>query len=194
MGRASRRLAELAGSECRAQTGAEAADLVWNTACVTEQIRPATAADVDAIAAMAARRRLLYSAFQPVFWAPAPNAEEVHKPHLLALIASEGVISLVSESSGELTGFVIASVGDAPAVYDPGGRTCMIDDFVVEPGRWNSTGAQLLKAAIEMAASRGAIQAVVVTGHLDHEKRDALRACGLSVASEWWVTPALRAR
>jgi len=192
MGRASRRLAESAHSGCAAQTGVEAADLAWDTAFVTEQIRPATAADADAIAAMAARRRLQYSTYQPVFWAPAPNAEEVHKPYLSALIANEGVISLVSESSGELTGFVIASLGDAPAVYDPGGRTCMIDDFAVEPGRWNSTGAQLLKAAIELAGASGAIQAVVVTGHLDNEKRDALRACGLSIASEWWVTSALR--
>jgi GNAT superfamily N-acetyltransferase len=167
---------------------------VWNTAAVTDQIRPATAADVDAIAAMAATRRLQYSTYQPVFWAPAPDAEAVHKPYLAALVADEDVISLVSESPGELTGFVIASLGAAPVVYDPGGRTCMIDDFVVEPGRWNRTGAQLLKAAIELAARRGAIQAVVVTGHLDHEKRDALRACGLSVASEWWVTSALRAR
>lgn len=165
---------------------------MWNTASVTEHIRPATAADTEAIAAMAARRRMQYSTYQPVFWAPAPNAEEVHKPYLSALIANEGVISLVCESSGELTGFVIASVGDAPAVYEPGGRTCMIDDFAVQPGRWNSTGAELLKAAIEVAAASGAIQAVVVTGHLDHEKRDALRACGLSIASEWWVTSALR--
>jgi hypothetical protein len=165
---------------------------VWNTAVVTQQIRPATAADVDAITALAARRRLQYSAYQPVFWAPAPNAEEVHRPYIAALVADDGVISLVSESSGETTGFVIASLGNAPAVYDPGGRTCMIDDFVVEPGRWISTGTQLLKEAIELAAAQGAIQAVVVTGHLDDEKRAALLACGLSMASEWWVTPALR--
>jgi hypothetical protein len=31
----------------------------------------------------------------------------------------------------------------------------------------------------------------VVTGHLDLEKREALKACGLSIASEWWVTTAL---
>jgi hypothetical protein len=36
---------------------------------------------------------------------------------------------------------------------------------------------------------RGAVQAVVVTAHLDQPKRQALRACGLEVASEWWVTP-----
>jgi hypothetical protein len=32
---------------------------------------------------------------------------------------------------------------------------------------------------------------VVVTANLDVDKREALRACGLSIASEWWVTSAL---
>jgi GNAT superfamily N-acetyltransferase len=155
---------------------------------VTEQIRPATASELDAITAMASARRRQYSTYQPVFWAPAPNAEEVHRPYLAKLIGDKDVITLVSESSGTLTGFVIASIGDAPAVYNPGGRTCQMDDFVVEPGRWKSAGTQLLRAAIELATSRGAIQAVVVTGHLDLEKREALQACGLSIASEWWVT------
>jgi hypothetical protein len=135
---------------------------------------------------MANARRRQYATYQPVFWAPAPDAEQLHKPYLAKLIDDQDVITLVSESSGALTGFVIASIGDAPRVYDPGGRTCQIDDFVVEPGRWTSAGTQLLRAAIELATSRGAIQAVVVTGHLDFEKREALKTCGLSIASEWW--------
>ena len=28
-----------------------------------------------------------------------------------------------------------------------------------------------------------------MTGHLDQPKRQALQACGLEIASEWWVTP-----
>lgn len=148
---------------------------------MAEQIRPATASDLDAMTAMAGARRRQYSTYQPIFWAP----------DLAKLIGRNDVITLVSENSGTLTGFVIASIGDAPAVYNPGGRTCQIDDFVLEQGRWKSAGTQLLRAAIELAANRGAIQAVVVAGHLDLEKREALRTCGLSIASEWWVTAAL---
>jgi hypothetical protein len=81
-----------------------------------------------------------------------------------------------------------STIGDAPGVYDPGGRTCQIDDFAVTPDRWATAGPLLLRSAIEQAAQRGAVQAVVVTGHLDQPKRDALRSCGLSVASEWWVS------
>jgi GNAT superfamily N-acetyltransferase len=114
---------------------------------MTDQIRPATAADVDAFTALASAKRRQYAGYQPVFW--------------------------------------------APGVYNPGGRTGQIDDFVVEPGRWNSSGIQLLRAAVEQAKDRGAIRVVVVAGHLDQEKREALQASGLSIASEWWVTPAL---
>lgn len=158
---------------------------------VTELIRPAIVGDVDAIAAMASARRNQYALYQPVFWAPAPNAEELHKPYLAKLVSDDNVISLVAEESGTLTGFIIAMITGAPPVYDPGGRTCQIDDFAVAPGRWDSTGRQLLTSALERAADRGAVQAVVVTAHLDVDKREALRACGLSIASEWWVTSAL---
>lgn len=158
---------------------------------MTELIRPAIPADVDAIAAMASARRRQYAQYQPVFWAPAPNAEELHKPYLARLIGEEKVISLVAEEAGIVTGFIIAMIVGAPGVYDPGGATCQIDDFVVAPGRWESTGKDLLAAALGHAAGRGAVQAVVVTAHLDVDKREALRASGLSIASEWWVTSAL---
>jgi GNAT superfamily N-acetyltransferase len=158
---------------------------------VTQQIRSATAADLAAITALATAKRRQYASYQPVYWAPAADAEKLHRPYLGKLIDDEDVITLVSESSGAVTGFVIAFIGDAPRVYNPGGRTCQIDDFAVAPGQWSSAGTLLLQAAIEQAKGRGAIQAVVVSGHLDLEKREALRACGLSIASEWWVTSAL---
>jgi hypothetical protein len=89
-----------------------------------------------------------------------------------------------------LTGFLIATLLPAPPVYDPGGLTCQIDDFaVVAAASWLTTGVQLLRTGLAQAARRGAVQAVVVTGHLDQAKRQALRASGLELASEWWVTP-----
>lgn len=90
---------------------------------------------------------------------------------------------------------LIATLTDAPPVYDPGGPTCQIDDFVVFPdARWQTTGTRLLRAGLAEAGLRGAVQAVVVTGRLDQSKRQALRAYGLEPASEWWVTPQALAR
>jgi hypothetical protein len=157
---------------------------------VSEQIRPAVQADAAAMATLAALRREQYARYQPLYWRPAAGVEDKHRANLAGLVGSDKVITLVSEDAGQVTGFLIATLTGAPPVYDPGGLTCQIDDFVVAPAaKWPTTGAGLLRAGLAEAARRGAIQAVVVTGHLDQPKRQALRACGLEIASEWWVTP-----
>lgn len=158
------------------------------TRSVAENVRCAVVADVEEMAAMAAARRNQYARYQPVFWRPAPNADEVQRPYLTKLVSDLDVITLVSEESGTFTGFLIATIGTAPPVYAPGGLTCSIDDFAVISGRWATTGVRLLTSAIERGRERGAIQTVVVTAHLDEAKREALRTCGLSIASEWWIT------
>jgi ribosomal protein S18 acetylase RimI-like enzyme len=145
-------------------------------------------ADLETMAAMASARRSQYAQYQPVFWRPAANAEQVHRSYLAKLISDQDVITLISEESGTVTGFLIATIQGAPPVYDPGGRTCTIDDFAVMPGRWPTAGVRLLRSAMEHARERGAVQTVVVTAHLDEVKREVLRTCGLSIASEWWVT------
>jgi GNAT superfamily N-acetyltransferase len=162
---------------------------------VSEQIRVAAQADVAAMTTVAAIRREQYARYQPLFWRPAAGAQDKHRSYLASLVANDEVISLVSEDDGQLTGFLIATLTAAPPVYDPGGLTCLIDDFVIVPAaRWPTAGVELLRAGLAQAVRRGAVQAVVVTGHLDEPKRQALRACGLAVASEWWVTPEPLAR
>jgi hypothetical protein len=142
------------------------------------------------MASLASIRREQYAHYQPLFWRPATGARDKHRPYLAGLVANDEVITLVSEKAGQLTGFLIATLTPAPDVYDPGGLTCLIDDFVVIPaGEWLTTGVEMLRAGLAEAGRRNAVQAVVVTGHLDQPKRQALRACGLEVASEWWVTP-----
>lgn len=140
--------------------------------------------------ALATIRRDQYARYQPLFWRPAGGAAGKHRRYLASLVATDEVITLVGEEAGQLTGFLIATLTAAPPVYDPGGLTCQIDDFtVVADASWPTAGVRLLRAGLAQAARRGAVQAVVVTGHLDQAKRKALRACGLEVASEWWVTP-----
>jgi GNAT superfamily N-acetyltransferase len=157
---------------------------------VSEQIRTATQADLPAMTALAGIRREQYARYQPLFWRPAAAAPDRHRAYLGRLVADDEVITLVSEEEGELTGFLIATLKPAPPVYDPGGPSCEIDDFMVTPdARWPTTGVRLFRAALAEAGRRGAVQAVVVTAQLDEPKREALRACGLEVASEWWVTP-----
>lgn len=153
-------------------------------------IRPAHADDLEPIVAMAADRRRQYAEYQPVFWRPAPHAAARQRPYLGSLIADVNVITLVAISEETVVGFVIGHLVPAPAVYDPGGPTCSIDDFTVErPASWATVGVELLRAVQEEARQRGAAQLVVVCGHLDQAKRAALEGCRLTIASEWWVAP-----
>jgi hypothetical protein len=155
-------------SQLGATVSSQAADLGLSP--VAELIRPAVPADVDAMVRMAAVRRAEHARYQPVFWWQAANAEDKHRPFLAKLVASSDVVTLISEEAGQLTGFIILTLTAAPPVYNPGGLTGLIDDFGVEPGRWPTTGARLLQAALDAAAERGTVQTVVVTAHLDEAK------------------------
>lgn len=75
---------------------------------------------------------------------------------------------------------------DAPPVYDAGGRTCMIDDFV-----WPTiTVANALVAGVrQWAVTRDCAQMVVVTPAADAQRRDLLNQLGLHPTTEWWTGP-----
>ena len=151
-------------------------------------IRTALPADLEQMLTLADDRRREYSKYQPIFWHPAPDAISLQRSYFEGLIAEESVITLVEVSGGKLLGFVIANLVQAPTVYEPGGLTCSVDDFAVaKPGAWATTGVALLERVKQEAQQRGAVQLVVVCGHLDEAKRSVLADCQMSVASEWWV-------
>jgi hypothetical protein len=90
--------------------------------------------------------------------------------------------------SSHVSGFVIGRLVPAPPVYEPGGLTCLVDDFAVESvDAWQSLGPVLLRDVSRAAGARGAAQVVVVSGRHDQPKRLALQAAGLVPATEWWI-------
>jgi GNAT superfamily N-acetyltransferase len=153
-------------------------------------IRAATAGDIAAMVELSERKREQYERFQPVFWRKAADSRERHTTYLAGLLARGQHLALVSEAAGALDGFLIAELRPAPPVYDPGGLTCLVDDFVLaDEARWDDVGSALLRRAGEEALARGAVQVVVVCAHLDGPKRAMLASSGYSIASEWHVRP-----
>ena len=144
--------------------------------------------------ALSEQKRLQYQEYQPTFWRKAAGSAEQQIPFFERLLGSDHAILLVHDRGGAVDGFVIATLVEAPPVYDPGGPTCLIDDFVVAPEAWPSTGAALLTAALREAQARGAVQSVVVCGHQDEPKRAMLNGNGFSIASEWYVSEIKRDR
>ncbi len=112
----------------------------------------------------------------------------MHAAFIADLIEADDAISLVYDDDGVVRGFAIGTLIDAPEVYDPGGPTSMIDDFMVdEPDAWRSIGRALLDAVTEAARARGAAQIIVVCGPDDLPKRSMLGAGGCTVATEWFT-------
>lgn len=151
-------------------------------------VRKATQDDVLAMVELAEQRRVQYQKYQPRFWRNAANSRERHAPFLSKLVQDERVVALVSERNGVVDGFLIATLVPAPPVYNPGGKTCNIDDFCVADGLdWEQSGKSLLAEAMHEMKTRGAVQTVVVCAHLDETKRDMLAKEGFTIASEWYV-------
>ncbi|MFZ2227345.1 MAG: hypothetical protein WA090_05430 [Candidatus Nanopelagicaceae bacterium] len=153
-------------------------------------IRPAEDNDLNEILNLASTKRLEYETYQPVFWRGAPDAIAQQRDYLSNQIMDFEVITLVATTENKLVGFVSGRLVPAPPVYNPGGLTCSIDDFVVSKSDlWETVGIDLLNQVGKVAISKGAVQMVVVCGHVDEPKRKALGRSSLSIASEWWVAP-----
>lgn len=154
-------------------------------------IHPATEDDLPAILRLAAAKRKEYATYSPVFWHVADDAVEQQAPFFRhQRLQNPRALTLVAEDAGGIVGFVMATIGAAPPVYDPGGPVCSVDDFTVaSPDLWSTVGEELVHAAKQWAQEQGAVLIVIVAGQQDASKRTMLAATGATVASEWWVQP-----
>ncbi len=125
-------------------------------------------------------RRREYERYSPVFWRPAADAVAPHTRFLRRQISSDQTIAL---RTGH--GFVICQCRPAEG---------FVDDFTVDsPSRWDTDGAELLRALAARLAAVGVLALRVVTAHADRPKCALLRRLSLSVTEQWWVrelTPA----
>ncbi len=136
-------------------------------------VRPMSGQDFEWAAARMERRRPVYATFAPVFWRPAAGVAEAHADFLRSQVEGGTALGLRSAH-----GFVVAAVGEGR--YD-------VDDFAVEDGGWSTTGRELLRAVLDTGPLPPGATVRVVTARRDTEKREMLRAQGLTVSSRWWV-------
>jgi GNAT superfamily N-acetyltransferase len=153
-------------------------------------VRAAGIEDLDGILTLAEATRRLHATYEPVFWRAAHDARARQAQYLAGLLQAPDAVARVGLTDGVLAGFAIGRLVPAPPVYEPGGPTCLIDDFAVaDPALWASVGVGLLHAVRVAAREMGAVQLVVVTAARDTAKRALLDSAGLARTSEWWTGP-----
>lgn len=148
-------------------------------------IRAATHADVDGIVELSRRSRAQLERYEPMFWRRHPDAEVRQRAWFGVLVSDPQHLVAVDDADGQIRGFVIARAADAPPVYDPGGRTCIVDDLV-----WHSDIAAhaLLDRVTAWAAEQGCVQLIVVTAAAHDERKRVLAQRRMHTVSEWWAT------
>ncbi len=152
-------------------------------------IRAAQPSDIARVIELIEERRLQYQEYQPKFWRKAKNSAEAEHAYLESVLDNAVSIVLVHErEGGAVDGVIIGVLEQLPAVYDPRGPVCTVDDFVVaSPELWNTVGVGLLNTLSREARERGAVHVAVGCGHLDRLKRTMLALHGYAIASEWYV-------
>lgn len=153
-------------------------------------VRRSQPSDIDAMVSLSKTKRMRYEKAHPQFWRYAgDDGDKAQKKWFEAGLNEKHNVMLTAESgTKETLGFIIGKLIPAPAVYNPGGLTVMIDDFCVQSETlWESVGLALVNAVKRDAKVNGATQMVVVCGAFDLPKHMFLSEQNLSVASEWFV-------
>ncbi len=154
-------------------------------------VRKAVTDDIKFIAVLSSIKRKQYEKFQPQFHKEAEGASEIQANYFKDSLLKDNVIALVNMDEGQkINGFIIGTIVSSPPVYNPGGKICFVDDFMVsDPSLWGTVGKALLDEVVKYGKEKGAVLANVVCGPLDKPKKDMLHQYGFGVVTEWNVKP-----
>ncbi|MEM7326150.1 MAG: hypothetical protein AAF531_23885 [Actinomycetota bacterium] len=150
-------------------------------------VRPATEDDLEVIVQLSSGARDRLEITEPTFWRRHADADRNQRAWFDVLLGDDGHRILVSTDRDDtVDGFIVARAMDAPPVYDPRGRTCLVDDFVWSTGE---VAEALIADVRQWATGQGCTQLVVITAARDLDRRELLERTGLHPTSEWWTGP-----
>lgn len=150
-------------------------------------VREAALADIDAIVVLIETRRQQLADWEPNFWRKADASAEMSKAFLPTLVEDPASTLLVAYEGALLEGCLQFKPTFVPPVYDPGGTTWMIDDFVVAGGRWDSVGIALLAALKARTTDQLPGQLIFPVPFKDDAAMDFFKQQGLSPTTMWWT-------
>jgi|GEM_PF-1126755 len=154
---------------------------------MSSTIRLARTQDVLSIAELCERERRSHTPACNGFYAVVEDYASKRLPAIEQIVEANDTVAFVHETNGAIDGLILGRLLNAPPVYDPGGKVCLIGDFFVEkPATWTDAGEALVAAADARVQEFGGVLACIECMRSDVEKRELLLSLKFSVASDWY--------
>jgi hypothetical protein len=150
-------------------------------------IRSALRTDIDRTVDLGVQQMHRLESHRNPFYATGPGLADYLRAAYSGLIETADAVALVEESPKGLEGFLLGKLVNAPPVYDPGGRVCLIDHFWVEgSASWPTVGVGLVGAANTRIRELEGVLSRIECQWKDEGRRMFLSSNGFTVASDWY--------
>ncbi|MFN6541004.1 MAG: GNAT family N-acetyltransferase [Nostoc sp. EkiNYC01] len=154
-------------------------------------IRPATTTDVPAVLPMVAKICALHESWDSAKYGFLSHPEQRYEKWLTRLANSDGFadassvrsVFLVSEKSGQLVGFVVATIEQEIPIYRLE-EFAFVHDIWVEPEhRQNGIARQMVMQTIERFSQMGVKQIRLDTANANEASRRLFASCGFRIGT-----------
>jgi hypothetical protein len=150
-------------------------------------VREAHASDLDDMIGLLEQKRLQLQNWEPRFWRKSEASADISKAFLGTLIDDATTTVLVAEIDRSIWGCLQFKPAFVPPVYEPGGTTWMVDDFVVSDGKWATVGLALLQSLRSRTIDLRDGQLIFPVPIKDTEASQFFETNGLSPTTTWWT-------
>lgn len=149
-------------------------------------IRAALHTDIDPMVELAVRQMHWLESHRDSFYATGPGLADTLRAAYGGLIEAADAVALVDESPKGVEGFLLGKLVNAPPVYDPKGKVCLVDHFWVRDAtNWKTVGLGIFGAANSRIRELGGVLSRIECQWQDEEKRVFLQSLGFTAASDW---------
>ncbi|MBD2410700.1 GNAT family N-acetyltransferase [Nostoc calcicola FACHB-389] len=146
-------------------------------------IRPATTTDVPAVLPMVAKICALHESWDSAKYGFLSHPEQRYEKWLTRLANNDSSVFLVSEKSGQLVGFVVATIEQEIPIYRLE-EFAFVHDIWVEPEhRQNGIARQMVMQTIERFSQMGVKQIRLDTANANEASRRLFASCGFRIGT-----------
>mgnify|MGYP001799395727 CR=1 FL=1 len=150
-------------------------------------VRKARSEDINQIVELLETRRSELETWAPKFWKKSPKSAAISSAFFKTLLEDPNVTVLVAQDEAAIVGCLQYRPTFVPPVYEPGGTTWMVDDFVVSANDWDGVGKAMLSELEARTIDETDGQLIFPVPKKDDAASGFFETAGLMPTTVWWT-------